>query len=127
MTKVCYTVFDETLNKILWKVECNENNLHVESTMLLSKYHDYCFKNFNNLVQLFTYDMKYHRIDITENTQGKRCYNSMRINYIIDNPKQWIVARLLDGQLYYYGSYDTETKANECANQIESAIVIENK
>ena len=39
-------------------------------------------------------------------------------------PNQFIVARLVDGELWYYGVYETEERANEVRSEFENGIVL---
>lgn len=39
-------------------------------------------------------------------------------------PNQFIVARLVDGELWYYGTYETEEEANKVRSEFENGIVL---
>lgn len=39
-------------------------------------------------------------------------------------PNEFIVARLVDGEFWYYGAYETEERANEVRSEFENGIVL---
>lgn len=39
-------------------------------------------------------------------------------------PNKFIVARLVDGELWYYGVYETEERANEVRSEFENGIIL---
>jgi len=39
-------------------------------------------------------------------------------------PNKFIVARLINGELWYFGVYETEERANEVRSELENGIVL---
>lgn len=39
-------------------------------------------------------------------------------------PGQFVVARLVDGKLWYYGSYESEERAEEVRREFENGIIL---
>lgn len=47
----------------------------------------------------------------------------VQVNNITEGKEKYVVARLVSGELWYYGRYPKE-KANEVANEFENGIVL---
>lgn len=43
------------------------------------------------------------------------------------SPRKYIVARMVNGELWYYGSWDELEKAEECKGGFDNALVLEVK
>ena len=48
-----------------------------------------------------------------------------KVNNLPDEPKRYVVARVIDGGLWFWGSYEAEEMANRAAKEIEG-VVLEN-
>ena len=48
-----------------------------------------------------------------------------KVNNLPDEPKRYVVARLIDGEFWFWGSYEAEDRANRVAKDIEG-VVLEN-
>lgn len=54
----------------------------------------------------------------------------MKVNIEVNNVSEgygepYIVARLVDGKLWYYGRYNTQEEAEQVASNFDNAIVME--
>jgi hypothetical protein len=45
------------------------------------------------------------------------------VNNLPDEPKRYVVARVIDGELWFWGSYEAEGKANRVAKEIDGVVV----
>ena len=49
---------------------------------------------------------------------------SVKVNNVSRDPERYMVARLVDGELWFYGSWDDIDKAYEVANGFENGLVL---
>ena len=47
----------------------------------------------------------------------------MKVNNLPNTYKQYIVARAVDGELWFWGSWDDEERAHTVANEIDGIVV----
>lgn len=48
----------------------------------------------------------------------------VNVNNVSANAKRYVVARLVDTMLWYWGSWDTEEEARAVAREIDGLVVI---
>lgn len=46
------------------------------------------------------------------------------VHNIPNDIEEFIVARLVDNELYFWGSFESKEKANEVAKKLENAVVL---
>ena len=46
------------------------------------------------------------------------------INNMPENVEEWIVANCVSNELWFWGSWDDKTKAEEVAREVESRLVV---
>ena len=49
---------------------------------------------------------------------------TVQVKNITEGKEKYVVARLVSGELWYYGRYDTEQRAKEVAEEFENGIVL---
>ena len=47
----------------------------------------------------------------------------VKVNNLPDEPKRYVVARVIDCGLWFWGSYDDEDKAKQAAKEIEGVVL----
>jgi hypothetical protein len=45
------------------------------------------------------------------------------VNNLPDEPKRYVVARVIDGELWFWGSYEDEDRAKQAAKEIEGVVL----
>lgn len=48
-----------------------------------------------------------------------------KVNNLPDEPKRYVVARVIDGEFWFWGSYEAEDRAKQAAGEIDG-VVLEN-
>ena len=49
----------------------------------------------------------------------------VKIKNMPDSPRKYIVARAVQGDLWYYASWDEKDKAEQCKEEFENGVIAE--
>lgn len=70
-----------------------------------------------------------HEMNIINKAFDGRVFGKVVINNVPDTARRYIVARLTNGELWFWGSWDELDRANDCMDELneqnDNAIVVE--
>lgn len=82
-------------------------------------------KNFEKVLDIFP-ALWYYIVTGKETLKERKVRTMMNINNMPATARTWIVAREVDGELWYYGSWEEKEKAQEVAYDV-GGVMVENE
>jgi len=49
----------------------------------------------------------------------------VKIKNMPSNPRKYVVARVVNGELWYYATFDAEDRAEKCRKEFDNALIAE--